>query len=123
MQIWQEKELDDGALLRGALLVEAERWFADQPDELSREEKTYIREGITLRERERQAVATLEKKRNHHFFIIKEETFTNYITYLTKRRITGDKHQFRSISKANKKKIYSNSETKYSMSEKNKTKG
>ncbi len=55
LQTWEGKKQDEGALLRGALLVEAERWLQEQPDELNEGEEAYIQAGIAAQERERQA--------------------------------------------------------------------
>jgi WD40 repeat protein/DNA-binding SARP family transcriptional activator len=48
---WQRSNQDDGALLRGAPLAEAEGWLANHDYELSRPEKEFIRASIDLRER------------------------------------------------------------------------
>ncbi len=52
---WEQKDYDDGALLRGALLVEAERWLQEQGEALTDEERDYIQAGIEARERAREA--------------------------------------------------------------------
>ncbi len=48
---WQTSEQDEGALLRGAPLVEAENWFNQRRDELSQAEQAFIQAGLALRER------------------------------------------------------------------------
>ncbi len=48
---WEASEGDEGALLRGAPLVEAEGWLAERGTELSPAELGYIEASITLRER------------------------------------------------------------------------
>jgi WD40 repeat protein/DNA-binding SARP family transcriptional activator len=48
---WEASERDEGALLRGAPLVEAEGWLAERATELSPAELGYIEAGIKLRER------------------------------------------------------------------------
>jgi len=53
LQEWEEKRQDEGALLRGALLAEAERWLAERSDDLNLDEQAYIRESVAVRERER----------------------------------------------------------------------
>ena len=49
---WQEQGRDEGALLRGARLAEAEERLNDHAYELSQAEKDYIKASIALRERE-----------------------------------------------------------------------
>jgi WD40 repeat protein len=51
LQEWDEKERDKDTLLRGVLLTEAERWLAERPDDLNRDERKYIYKSIALRER------------------------------------------------------------------------
>ncbi len=51
---WQGSARDEGVLLRGAPLVEAEHWLADRPAELSRAETEFIQAGAAQREAERQ---------------------------------------------------------------------
>lgn len=48
---WQTSGQDEGALLRGAPLVEAENWFIQRRDELSQTEQTFIQAGLALRDR------------------------------------------------------------------------
>lgn len=50
---WESKNQDEGALLRGALLAEAEGWQQKHPDELSKDEQYFIQKSIDLREKER----------------------------------------------------------------------
>ncbi len=52
MREWQEQNRDEGALLRGARLAEAEERLNDHADELSQTEKAFIKASFTLRERE-----------------------------------------------------------------------
>ncbi len=51
---WQHTGRDDGALLRGASLTEAESWLARRAENLTPGEKEFIQGGLDLRERERQ---------------------------------------------------------------------
>jgi WD40 repeat protein/DNA-binding SARP family transcriptional activator len=61
---WQASAQDEGALLRGAPLVEAEHWLADRPAELSQAEQAFIRAGVEARERwAAQQKAQLERER------------------------------------------------------------
>jgi KaiC/GvpD/RAD55 family RecA-like ATPase len=53
LQEWQKQDRDDGALLRGARLAEAEERLNDHADILSQGEKEYIKASIALRERGR----------------------------------------------------------------------
>ncbi|NET16336.1 MAG: AAA family ATPase, partial [Okeania sp. SIO1H6] len=50
---WEDKDKDDGALLRGLLLVEAEKWHEERLSELSQEERVFIQLSLELRDRER----------------------------------------------------------------------
>jgi WD40 repeat protein len=52
---WEEKQQDEGALLRGARLAEAEERLRDYSDDLSPDDRTYIAASIALREREQRA--------------------------------------------------------------------
>lgn len=49
---WQASDQDEGALLHGAPLAEAEVWVKERPYELSQIEGEYIQAGIGLRERQ-----------------------------------------------------------------------
>ena len=59
---WEHNTQDDGTLLRGALLVEAQRWLSQKPDMLTDEQQSYIRRSIEARERAIQA----EQQRAEH---------------------------------------------------------
>jgi formylglycine-generating enzyme required for sulfatase activity len=59
---WQQNKQDEGTLLRGALLVEAQRWLTQKADMLTDEEKDYIRHSAEARERAAQA----EQQRAEH---------------------------------------------------------
>jgi WD40 repeat protein len=48
---WENAHRDEGALLRGALLIEAERRLAERPAELSPEQQQFIQESTALRKR------------------------------------------------------------------------
>jgi hypothetical protein len=48
---WQRNKKDEGTLLRGALLVEAQRWLSQKADILTDEEKEYIKQSAEARER------------------------------------------------------------------------
>jgi WD40 repeat protein/DNA-binding SARP family transcriptional activator len=47
---WELSDNDDGALLRGAPLAQAENWLAERATELSLAEKEFIQAGVALRE-------------------------------------------------------------------------
>ena len=49
---WQTSEKDEGALLRGAPLGEAEGWLEERIADLSQDEQDYIQVSITLRQKE-----------------------------------------------------------------------
>ena len=52
---WLASGRDEGALLRGAPLAQAERWLAERPDDLSLIERRYIRASVVLRARDQAA--------------------------------------------------------------------
>lgn len=47
---WQHNTQDEGTLLRGALLMEAQRWLSQKADMLTEEEKAYIGQSAKARE-------------------------------------------------------------------------
>ena len=51
---------DEGALLRGVGLAEAEGWLAEQAGQLSQPEKEFIRSSLALRDREKDLLAVKE---------------------------------------------------------------
>jgi WD40 repeat protein len=51
MQQWEASGRDEGALLRGKPLADAEEWFQKRPEELAAEQK-YIQASLALQERE-----------------------------------------------------------------------
>ncbi|MBN2393078.1 MAG: CHAT domain-containing protein [Anaerolineae bacterium] len=55
LQTWQAQGQDEGALLRGALLAEAEGWVAGRGVDLNVSERHFIHAGLTLREQEQAA--------------------------------------------------------------------
>jgi WD40 repeat protein/DNA-binding SARP family transcriptional activator len=59
---WEQSGQDEGALLRGAPLAQAESWLASRPDELSSAEAAFIRASIALRER-REAERDAQRRR------------------------------------------------------------
>jgi WD40 repeat protein/DNA-binding SARP family transcriptional activator len=62
LRAWEGSEHDEGALLRGAPLAEAENWVAEREEELSPAELGFIQAGVTLRER-RQAEQEQRRRR------------------------------------------------------------
>jgi WD40 repeat protein len=56
LERWERADRDEGALLRGALLIEAERRLAERPAELSAAERGFIEESTALRKRTRKRV-------------------------------------------------------------------
>lgn len=48
---WQANDQDEGALLRGAPLAEAENWFNQRGADLNEAERQFIQAGLALRER------------------------------------------------------------------------
>jgi len=53
MRQWETTDKDDGALLRGSLLSEAEAWQQQRLAELSKEERVFIQLSLALRDREK----------------------------------------------------------------------
>ena len=51
MRQWEESGRDEGALLRGAPLAQAEDWLAERDDEMGNVEQEFIEARIALRER------------------------------------------------------------------------
>ena len=49
---WQTSDFDEGALLRGLPLTEAENWFGQRRNELNEAEREFIQAGLALRERQ-----------------------------------------------------------------------
>ncbi|MCB0197767.1 MAG: PD40 domain-containing protein, partial [Anaerolineae bacterium] len=49
---WRASDQDDGALLRGAPLAEAENWLNQRRNDLTDAEREYIQAGLALRERQ-----------------------------------------------------------------------
>ncbi|MEM9272438.1 MAG: S-layer homology domain-containing protein [Cyanobacteria bacterium P01_F01_bin.143] len=69
---WESTKRDEGALLRGAPLVDAENWQHKRPAEISDNEKVFIKASISLRDiREERARETSKKLdfRTHWWFI------------------------------------------------------
>jgi WD40 repeat protein/DNA-binding SARP family transcriptional activator len=50
LRAWEVADRDEGALLRGAPLAEAESWLTERGSELSGGEKAFIQAGVALRE-------------------------------------------------------------------------
>jgi len=51
LRTWEDSDRDEGALLRGAPLAEAEGWITDRSGEVSSSEREFVQAGIELRER------------------------------------------------------------------------
>jgi WD40 repeat protein/lambda repressor-like predicted transcriptional regulator/ABC-type dipeptide/oligopeptide/nickel transport system ATPase component len=62
MQMWENSKRDEGALLRGALLVEAETWMEQRADALSSAEKEFIQASREHQEQEKQQERQLRKR-------------------------------------------------------------
>ncbi|BCU13200.1 nSTAND1 domain-containing NTPase [Microcystis aeruginosa] len=50
MREWEKLQEDDGVLLRGRPLTDAEKWLQQRPDELSLMEKEYIQQSVKIRD-------------------------------------------------------------------------
>lgn len=59
---WETSDRDEGALLRGAPLAQAESWLAEREGELSEAEQDFIQASVTLREH-RQAERERQRRR------------------------------------------------------------
>jgi WD40 repeat protein/DNA-binding SARP family transcriptional activator len=53
LEQWEATNFDDGALLRGAPLAEAEAWAAERREDLSPQEQAFIDKSLALSEKER----------------------------------------------------------------------
>ena len=53
MRQWENAKKDEGSLLRGVLLAEAENWFNKRQHELSQPEQNFIQQSLALRDRDR----------------------------------------------------------------------
>jgi hypothetical protein len=51
MRQWEESGRDEGVLLRGVPLAQAEEWLAERHDEVGKAEREFIETSIALRER------------------------------------------------------------------------
>ena len=60
LRVWDASERDEGALLRGTPLAEAEGWLEERVGQLSAAEREYIEAGVASQERE---VAVRERRR------------------------------------------------------------
>ncbi len=63
---WQASERDEGALLRGALLAEAEEWADARATDLSIVEREFIQTSIALRDRELRAAEETRQRELAH---------------------------------------------------------
>lgn len=54
MRRWEETQRDEGALQRGALLVESQDWLQKRQADLGSDEQNYIKSSLALEERERE---------------------------------------------------------------------
>jgi hypothetical protein len=59
---WGRQGHDEGILLRGGFLAEAQRWLSEKPDDLSEDEKGFIIISAELREREQKAKERQRRK-------------------------------------------------------------
>jgi WD40 repeat protein len=66
---WEQSGRDEGALLRGAPLSEAEHWLEERPYELSQAEQDYIQASVSQREWERD---TEETRKEHELQLARD---------------------------------------------------
>ncbi len=59
---WETAGQEEGALLHGALLSEAERWLDTRPEDLTEEERRFIRESVAYRERSKAREESRKKR-------------------------------------------------------------
>jgi WD40 repeat protein len=62
MRQWEVSKRDNGALLRGGVLAEAERWLGDREGELAEAEREYILASIKMQEQERLARERMRRR-------------------------------------------------------------
>jgi len=67
LQSWETKARDDGDLLRGKLLAEAESWATSHNDDLNTLERSFIKASLNLREQER---AAAERRRRRRLMLV-----------------------------------------------------
>ena len=79
MSQWQNIDQDEGALLRGTLLGEAEKWFEERREYLSHEEVLYIKQSLALQEAQRERA---EEERLEREKAIANERYAKRITWL-----------------------------------------
>ena len=88
LAIWQSSGHDDGALLRGAPLAEAEAWLIECGDRLPDSERAYINVGISARE----AQARTEEAR-----LQKELALAQAVAEAERRRAREQEHASRGL--------------------------
>lgn len=59
---WESSQRDEGALLRGALLAEAQEWLIQRPDDLGPTEEEFIQASLDSRQRELTAQETVRQR-------------------------------------------------------------
>lgn len=59
---WQNRDRDEGLLLHGTLLAEAQTWLEIRPDDLSHPEIEYIQASVAIRHREKQVQMSWRRK-------------------------------------------------------------
>lgn len=77
MRQWEEAQQDEGALLRGLPLVEAEDWQQKRLPELGKDEQDFIKTSLDLRDREKK-----ERDRQHRRTIITLTSFSVVVSVL-----------------------------------------
>jgi tetratricopeptide (TPR) repeat protein len=85
-RLWELNEHDEGALLRGALLVEAERWRAERPDEIEERVSQFL-----LASRAAEAQQLLIRAENLAARSDFEGAFTSWEQSVTISRELGDR--------------------------------
>jgi len=70
---WIRTNQDEGILLRGASLLEANRWLKDRENDLSENENNYLNHSITLQEQEQQEKEEARNREMEHLRAIAEE--------------------------------------------------
>ena len=62
MREWEEKENDEGILLRGVPLGEAEGWLQERNEEIAPAERVFVQLSLELRDREQQQRKRLQRR-------------------------------------------------------------
>ncbi len=85
MRQWKKNNRDNGALLHGALLVEAAKWMLQRPKDINQQEKMFIDISQQNRETEEQRWKTLYEEAQRFALLYQAEQELSDITELARR--------------------------------------